>query len=403
MAVGRHDPGRRRVLKGLLGAGAAATLARCSSVPRARPRPERLVLVRFGGGVRHGDLWGDPNRCLAPYLRSLARSGTVFPEIWNDHLTRHDTATRYLLTGRYGTRLESNDRGEENLRELDTAPTLFERYRKVHGAPETRVLAAGVPEHSDDPEHGSAYRAMTFASERGGAEGRTFSGDAGLGRCAHLTDANQRLLRITGGLNPAEIPRTSERRLEYLLAAAREDLEAVPPQSSALKRIWAHSLARRLHRDEPYLAAEQADRWLTDLTLMAMSHHRPNLVSVAFSTPDLAHLGAWRSYSAAVRQIDLQLGRLVRFVTTEPYYKGRTLLLVTTDCGRGEQDFGEHMDPFEEPAHRRLFLLALGVGQNEDLVVTDRRQLVDVAVTAATALSVELPDADGQPLLEVAS
>ncbi|MFH0946021.1 MAG: hypothetical protein V2A76_12550 [Planctomycetota bacterium] len=394
---------RRRFLHAVTGLAAAGALSRCSSVPRPPPERQRIVLVRFGGGVRHQDLFGDRKRCLAPHLRHLAESGAFYPELWNDHLTRHDAANLYLLTGQYGARLGSNAEGPKNVEELSAVPTLFERYRKAWNRPLSKVLAAGVPDCSNAEEFGEPYRAMTFAPE-GASDSPSFSGDESLGPCAHRILGNERLLRIVGSIPPGTVPKSEDARRGFLLAATRSDLESHPLAIGELTPAVAEALTGRLLAGRPFIAADEADDWLTSLTLEALVRLRPELVMIAFSTPDLAHRGAWRSYEAAVRQVDLQLSRLTRFLSTNPYYRSRTTLLITTDCGRGAEQFDEHMVPFDDPSHRHLFLLATGVGQRSPIVIEERRQQVDVAASIATMLEFDLDGAaDGVPLLEVVS
>lgn len=393
---------RRRFLHAVTGLAAAGALSRCSSVPRPPPENRRIVLVRFGGGVRFQDLFGDRKRCLAPHLRKLSEVGTFYPELWNDHLTRHDTANLYLLTGQYGARLESNDAGSQNVEELSSLPTLFEKFRKERGRPLTKVLAAGVPDHSDAEGYGEPFRAMTFAEERT-SRSPSFSGDESLGPCAHRTQGNERLLRVLGSIPPGSVPKSQDARRKYMHAAVQGDLSSMPLAIKELTPAVAETLTQRLVGDRPFIAAEEADDWLMSLTLEALVRLRPELVMIALSTPDLAHLGAWRSYEAAVRQVDLQLSRLTRFLSTNPYYRNQTTLLVTTDCGRGAEQFDQHMVPFDEPSHRRLFLLATGVGQRSHVVIEERRQQVDVAASIATMLEFDLKGTDGVPLLEVVS
>ena len=122
----------------------------------------------------------------------------------------------------------------------------------------------------------------------------------------------------------------------------------------------------------------------------------------AFSTPDLAHAGSWRSYAAQVTRIDLLLMTLHRFVETDLYYQGRTALFVVPDCGRGTQRFDQHAEPFGDEAQRRLFLLAVGRIVPAGSVVEDRREQIDVAPTIAARLGFEIADAEGAPLKELA-
>ncbi len=380
------------------GAALAPLLASCAA-PALLSRPaERLVLVRFGGGVRFRDVFAEQNSCLAPNLRRLAGSGTLYTGMWNDHLTRHDTATLYLLTGRYGARLDDNGKGTENVKELSAAPTLFEVFRKTSGAPRVKALAAGVPDQSSHSSYGAPFGGLTFARERAAVK-TSISGDPSLGGTPHVGMANERLARIVSRVGPT--PVSPDLKRKNFQAAVSEDLAGVAPEVPELMPVLQAALAGRLLADQPYVPPEDADHWLAELALRALESHRPDLAVIAFATPDLAHRGAWRSYAAAVQQIDIHVHRLWKLLETDPYYRGRTLLLVTSDCGRGDERFDRHLEPFADPAHRRLFLVAAGAGARGGRVVEERRQQVDVAVTAAAVLGCALPDAEGSPLAEV--
>lgn len=383
------------------GAALAPLLAACSAPAILRPAAKRVVLVRFGGGVRFRDVFADQNSCLAPHLRHLSESGTLFAEMWNDHLTRHDAATLYLLTGRYGARLDDNGKGAENVRELSAAPTLFEVFRRARGAPRMKALAAGTPDQSSHPSYGAPFCALTFGREGAAARAASISGDPSLGSTPHVAMANDRLARIVARVGPTPVsPDLKRRNFE---AAVKEDLASVVPEVPELAPVIHAALVDRLLADRPYVPPEDADHWLADLALRALASYRPDLAVIAFSTPDLAHRGAWRSYAAAVKQIDIHVHMLWRFLETDPYYRGRTLLLVTSDCGRGDERFDRHLEPFADPAHRRVFLVAAGAGARSGLVVTERRQQVDVGVTAAAVLGCALPDAEGSLLAEIAT
>lgn len=394
---------RRRFLAHASALAAGTALAGCSSTGSPRERPRRVVLVRFGGGVRFEDCFGPEERSLTPFLRSLAERGTLFSELWNDHLTRHDTATLSLLTGRYGTRQSGNAAGDANVEELGQAALIGEAVRRGRSLPETKVLAAGVPDQSLHPAFGESYRAITFATEGSAHAERTLSGDPSLGRTPHVEMGNRRFGRIASDLASGFWPESIEPRRKLVEEAAAREVESEAPERPELGPVIAAALTERILDDEPYIAAEDADRWLTDLTIGALRHLRPDFTALAWSTPDLAHLGAWRSYVAQVRQLDVLLERLWRFLETDPYYRGRTTLLVTPDCGRGSERFDQHAEPADDPQLRRLFLVAAGVGIDPGTLVEDRRQQIDVAPTIARILEIDLPEAEGQPLAEISA
>ena len=385
----------------LRAAGAAGTAwlagPACRTVPTPPPPvvgpPRSLVLVRFGGGVRRQDVFGDESTCIAPFLRALAKKGAYVPGLWNDHLTRHDCATAYLLTGRYGSRLQSNEAGAENLAELRRTPLLPESFRAALDLPAYRALAAGTPASF------VGDGALSFGDD---ASHPSLSGDPSLPGAAHVHLANDRMLQVATdvlGLRPA----SSEVQRQFFKDATDAVLAAHPLPHAELTEPFRDALVDRLAANRPFVSVAEADEWLMRLVTHTMRRTRPRLVTVGLSTPDLAHRGAWSVYEDAVRRNDLLLERLIEFTSHDPYYRERTDFLIATDCGRGGSSatFAEHDDPFANPDHRRVFLVGFGPSFRSGAVIQGRREQVDVAATAARVLGYELDGVDGRTIEEM--
>lgn len=403
---------RRTLLKGALGAAAAGALAGCTSTRRAKPSlsspargPARVVLLRFGGGVRYADVFGPSEECLAPTLRALAAEGTLYTDLWNDHLTHHDCATLYMLTGRYGARQDGNEKAAANLADLRKSPLVHEAYRRATSVPPYKALSVGMPSVSEHPLHGAPVRAATFCAQSGGkdkAPPAPFAGDPSLVAPPELAAGNEKLGRLALDLSAPDTPVQTGPRRKFL----EDKVDALLAKSNlpcaALLPAWKQALVDRFMEGGPYLREVDADSWMTDLTLEAMRTTRPDLVTVGFVTPDLAHLGAWRDYAAAVRNVDLQVRRVVDFVAHDEYYAGRTLVLIAPDVGRGTIDFTDHDRPFDDPAHRKLFLVALGRGAKPGVVIDERREQTTIAPTIAATLGFTLGQAEAAALTELA-
>lgn len=387
---------RRRLLKGALGLAAAAALPRCTSPrPMATPRSgpaDRLVLLRLGGGARGRDLFTDDrNSSLAPALWSLTQDGALATNVRNEGSTGHRTATRVLLTGRGG----GAPSDPNHLAGLRRFPTLFELWRAARGRPLEAAFAAGLPESSDADGFGRGAGALAYLSEHVPLPGRSISGDPTLGPCPHVSVSNQLLGRVVAQLDESTIPVGGPTRRRRL----REQVEAVVPaamKAGELGQLSIDALTDRMMIGRPYIRAEEADDWLVELSLRAMRALKPEVIGIGCSTTDLAHRGAWSTYAAQVRRIDIQLGRIVRFLEEEPFYRGRTLVLVTTDCGRGDERFDRH--EADDEGARTTFLAAFGAGAARGRRLDTTHSQVDVAATAARGLGFDLPDADGRPI-----
>lgn len=85
------------------------------------------------------------------------------------------------------------------------------------------------------------------------------------------------------------------------------------------------------------------DRLVTDLN----STNPPNYSFIHLTEPDTAgHSSGWGSvaWSNAVRQVDLQIGRILAVVSTNSRFAGKTVVIVTADHGGGGSTSTGHTD-----------------------------------------------------------
>lgn len=394
----RFDPqptlDRRRFLERSL---AACAVGLATGLPFGRtvlgaPRPVRpegknLVVVRFGAGVRFRDTFGGGDRTLTPHLRSQARRGTLFSHVRNDGELRHDCATWTLLNGTYGPRQFA--RGAKLAEGLSYSPTWLELYRKAFARPQDKLLAVGIEPCSRNEELGARFQAASYAAQQDAGDGASASGDASLGVCAERFMLNRRIGQIARDLDDDLKPRTRAQRRASYLGVIDDHLGADPLRQTSLTEIVREVLADRLVAPQPWITAAEADDVLLDLALRAMAKHRPECTVIGFQSTDLAHFGAWRTYTAQLRRLDLLLARLQDFLASTPFYADRTTLVVTTDIGRGDPNFAQH--ELEGESERRLFTLVLGPDVEPGREIGEPRDFAGLAPGLARFLGVTLP------------
>ncbi len=72
--------------------------------------------------------------------------------------------------------------------------------------------------------------------------------------------------------------------------------------------------------------------------LELLAGRKPRLIHIAFGdTDEYAHDGNYESYLAAMERGDEYLRQLWQQLQADPYYRGQTTLIVTTDHGRGHE------------------------------------------------------------------
>jgi hypothetical protein len=94
----------------------------------------------------------------------------------------------------------------------------------------------------------------------------------------------------------------------------------------------------RLQQQIPLaFATVRHDAFTHHHALEAMRSDRPRVIYVAYGEPDdFAHAGKYGEYLGAIRRFDDFLKELWEAAQADRFYRNRTVLLITTDHGRGE-------------------------------------------------------------------
>jgi len=379
------DPDRRQLLAGL-GGMAAGAWAGVPAPSMASSSTPKVVIVRFGGGVRRRETI-EPDTTFAPFLqRQLLPRGLLYPDMEIERLegvkTSHAQGTLYLLTGRYEAYEDVDGRWFGDRFE-PTVPTLFEAARKQLGLAEHEVLVVNNENRvqdefltfSTDPAHGVPYRAGSLSRWRY--------------RHHRLAQRQRR-----GEATPEE-----RRQLRQLLRADYRLDATHRAQSATLRSFWDQWLD---YWGDSGLVEPRGDRGQTELALWALRTLRPRLMMINYSDCDYVHWGLSHHYHRGISVMDEGLRALVAALDSDPFYRDDTLLVVVPDCGRDDNQFlpVPYQHHFGDKSAHEIFALFVGPGVRAGVV--DRRvQQADVAPTVAGVLGLELPRAEGRALSEV--
>ena len=95
------------------------------------------------------------------------------------------------------------------------------------------------------------------------------------------------------------------------------------------------------------MLADSYKPWLTDECLDVFTHHgafeelktkKPRVLYIAYGeTDEWAHSGQYRSYLDAAHQVDAWIKQIWDVVQSDPQYRDKTTLFITTDHGRGDK------------------------------------------------------------------
>jgi hypothetical protein len=188
-------------------------------------------------------------------------------------------------------------------------------------------------------------------------------------------------------------------------------------------------------REEQYLArlqqqmplafpTVQHDAFTHNYALEAMRTDRPRVLYVAYGEPDdFAHVGKYGEYLSATHRFDAYLRELWETAQANRFYRNRTVLLVTTDHGRGEtpietwqhhssqravQGYSRSLAQYEQGivGSDQIWFAALGPGIAARGVISTNgeREQVQIAATLLAALGLsreEFNPSAAAPLTEV--
>ncbi|NGP90126.1 LTA synthase family protein [Aliifodinibius halophilus] len=89
------------------------------------------------------------------------------------------------------------------------------------------------------------------------------------------------------------------------------------------------------HTPSPW-GSVRLDMFTHNYALEYMKREHPDLVYIAYGeTDDFAHNGNYQAYLESAHSTDAFLNELWNYTQRDPYYKGNTTFIITTDHGRG--------------------------------------------------------------------
>ncbi|MFO0934037.1 MAG: hypothetical protein U1E39_15220 [Planctomycetota bacterium] len=343
----------------------------------ARARPEHVVLVVLGGGVRTEEMLGRPD--LMPTVREIGRAGVV-SDGWEAGGADPVDATEAILTGRDVPATTPNPT-------RPSWPTVLEYARK------------GTP----DP------RAVWFASYADGeALDLAASGHADFGAAAAPSVAvgdgpfgepMKGLFARFGRPNP-----TPARALALLdamrdaTAAARRGAPAVPAAAAAEERRLERALLEEVDRRATGLSGPAGlDARALRAGLAVLKVFRPRLLVVRLGQADVAMKDLY-GYWDVLKRDDAELARLRREIAADPALATTTTLIVVADLGRdaAQNAAGGFSRGDGSASQRTVALVAEGAGVRAGAVARAPRATRDLCPTIGRLLGVPTPFAEGR-------
>ncbi len=366
---------RRDFLRMAAGVGLSSKLTGFTPFLRgvSSTRVRKAIVITFGGGARDQETFAPEGQENIPNLiEELIPQSTFFTQVINRGILGHYVATASLATGVYESINNFASLPPEH-------PTMFEYFRKDLKRPASDAWVVA-------PSNG--FNRIGESSHRSYGVGL----GAGVILPKHLLNAAvpvgtdyEHLLRDNYE-TPFYVPEIAGsefqiRQLEEILKLSVTDFAAHARTLSSPDELSVY-IARQLMRQ---LA--------------------PSLLWITLHDIDIAHAGSYSLYVEAIKRTDRLCADIWKEVQNRPEYAGTTAMFVLPDFGRdsdttsGGNGFQHHRTG--DAASRTTWMMALGPGIREGLVVDRPIESTGLVPTVGSLLGFSPSLAQGKPIEEV--
>ncbi|TCJ12056.1 phosphoglyceromutase [Flaviaesturariibacter flavus] len=146
-------------------------------------------------------------------------------------------------------------------------------------------------------------------------------------------------------------------------------------------------LNRLLEHPENAERATRDDRITFLSALDYVRRHKPRVFYLGFSgTDDAGHEKSYDRYLRSANEADRMIGELWAYLQSDPEYRGRTTLLITTDHGRGDNPRNWSGHGFFVGGSSQTWMALLGNAVQPMGECADQRQLYQKQVAATIAV-----------------
>ena len=366
---------RREFLRLAVGGLGSAVLGFGPSARVARPsRPKKAVVITFGGGARDDETFSPDGQQNIPHLLAeLVPQSTFFTQVVNRGILGHYVATASLATGVYETINNFASLPPEH-------PTVFEYFRKELKRP-ARDAWVVAPSNGFNRIGESNHRSYGEGLGAGVILPKHLLAAAlpsGSGEYDHLLRDNYETPFYTPALRGNEL---QLQQLERILQLSVSDFTAHALSLSSPDELSVY-IARRL-----------------------MQQLAPSLLWITLHDIDIAHAGAYSLYIEGIQRTDRLCAELWKAIQDEPEYAGKTAMFVLPDFGRDADDdaggngFQHHRTG--DVLSRTTWMMVLGPGVRERVVVDRAVDSIDLLPTLGTMFGFSSSLAQGRPIAEL--
>ena len=333
------------------------------------------MVVTFGGGARDEETFMPEGQENIPrLLTELLPQASFFTQVVNRGILGHYVATASLATGVYERFNNFADVCPEN-------PTVFEYFRKDLKRParDAWVVAPSNGFNRIGESSNRAYgqglgagvilpkRLLTAALDSGG---RT--------SYEHLLRDNYETPLYTPELSGSEFELA---QLDEILKLSVSDFVAHARNLASPDELSVY-VARQL-----------------------MRQFAPSLLWITLHDIDVAHSGAFSLYIEGIQRSDRLCAEIWKAIQSDPEYAGKTTMFILPDFGR-DSDTDASGNGFQhhrtgDALSRTTWMLVMGPGVRQNIVVDRPVESVDLVPTLGSLLGFSTRLSQGKPLPEV--
>ncbi len=367
-SIGRS---RRDFLRTATGAVAASFMP---AGARASARNQKAIVITFGGGARDEETFMPEGQENIPHLlNDLIPGATFYSQVINRGILGHYVATASLATGTYET--------FNNFAAVPPDhPTVFEYFRR------------GLKRPAKDAWVVAPSNGFNRIGESGH---RSYAGGSGAG------------VILPKRLLAAALPRNGQ-GYEHLLRDNYETPMYAPQLSGS--EVELHEMAEVMRLSVGDFASHARTLASPDELSVYIAKHlmrqlAPSLLWITLHDIDIAHSGAYSLYLDAIQRTDRLCAEIWKAAQSEPEYQGKTAMFILPDFGRdsdgdpGGNGFQHHRTG--DPLSRTTWMIAMGPGIRENVVIERPIESTDLVPTLGSRLGFGTPLAQGRVASEV--
>jgi hypothetical protein len=359
---------------------ALVALGAAAPAPAGPPaRPDHVVLVVFGGGVRTKELLGRSDLC--PTIHAIGAAGFSSSE-WAAGGFDPVDGTKSILTGR-DVPVETPGRTRR------AWPTVMEYARKGLGLPATAVWYASFADGE----------ALDLAASDHADYGAPFAPSVAVGD-GPFGEPLKALFRLFGRPNPTT-PRTWELLNTMRATSGREAAKRLGITTDAAAAQESRRLERALldevdRRSRDLSGAAGLDARAIRAGITALRVFRPRLLVIRLGQADVAQKDLY-AYWDVLKRDDAEIARLRVEIAGDPVLRTTTTLLVVSDVGRdaGQNAAGGFGRSDGSPDATTVALVGEGPGLRKDVSLHSPRSIHDLCPTIGRLLGFPTPHAEG--------